>query len=165
MTQPLPFVTLGLGSNLGDRAAHLRRACCWLREWVLMDAVESPVVETPALGPPQPSYLNQVIHGRCPLTPRELLRGVKALEVGLGRTATFRWGPRVIDIDILDYDGESIDLPDLQIPHVGIAERSFVLEPWNEIAPEQWLPRWEASVSQLWNACRRRIAESGKQPS
>lgn len=142
-------VYLGLGSNLGDREANLREALRRLGEQVALDSV-SALYETPPLGPPdQPWYLNAACCGGTELGPRELLTFIKDIERGMGREPTVRWGPRVIDIDILFYDSLILHTPELVIPHPGIPDRSFVLAPLTDIAPKLIHPQLKEPISVL----------------
>ena len=125
---------LGLGSNLGPRARNLSAARRRLRERGARILRQSRVIETEPWGVvDQPTFLNQVIEVQWPGTPRQLLRAAKAVERAGGRTRTRRWGPRVIDIDILLFDAERVAERDLQIPHPRIAEREFVLAGLREL--------------------------------
>jgi 2-amino-4-hydroxy-6-hydroxymethyldihydropteridine diphosphokinase len=127
-------VYLGLGSNLGTRANNLSAARRRLRERGVRILRESKVMETEPWGDPdQPRFLNQVIEGEWPGTPRELLRAAKAVEREGGRRPARRWGPRVIDVDILLFGGRHVREPDLVIPHPRIAAREFVLESLAEL--------------------------------
>lgn len=129
-------VYLGLGSNLGDRAKNLETAVTGLGEAMRITAV-SPIYETEAWGlVDQPDFLNMCVAGQTTLPPRELLRFVKQLEVQMGREPAVRWGPRLIDIDILLYEGLVVRSADLNVPHAGFAERATVLVPLADIAPE-----------------------------
>jgi 2-amino-4-hydroxy-6-hydroxymethyldihydropteridine diphosphokinase len=125
---------LGLGSNLGDRAAHLQRAVAGLPDLV----ATSPVYETDPVGGPddQGAYLNLVAELDTALSPRELLALCGALEDGAGRVREVRWGPRTLDVDVLWVDGVVVDEPDLQVPHPRMRERRFVLEPLADLAPD-----------------------------
>jgi 2-amino-4-hydroxy-6-hydroxymethyldihydropteridine diphosphokinase len=120
-------VYLGLGSNLGSRLRNLSGARRRLRERGFRILRQSRVIETEPWGvKDQPWFLNQVVEGEWLGTPRQLLRVAKEVEREGGRQATERWGPRVIDIDILMFGKERISRPDLVIPHPRIAERPFV---------------------------------------
>ena len=132
---------LGLGSNLGDRFEHLRRALELLRERGVRVLRSSRVYETePVGGPAQPDYLNAVVEVEIDGTARDLLRACLAVEEALGRVRTERWGPRVIDVDVLSFGEEAIDDPDLQVPHPRMHERAFVLVPLLELDPDPRLP-------------------------
>ena len=131
---------LGLGSNLGDRAAHLQFAVEGLAGRAGRVVAISPVYETePVGGPPQPGYLNAVVAVETALSARELLTLAKALEAEAGREPPepgTRWGPRPLDIDVLMVGDERIDEPDLVVPHPRIHQRAFVLAPLADVAPE-----------------------------
>ncbi|HYZ11957.1 MAG TPA: 2-amino-4-hydroxy-6-hydroxymethyldihydropteridine diphosphokinase [Actinomycetota bacterium] len=132
---------LGLGSNLGDRLEHLRRAVGLLRERGVRVLRSSRVYETePVGGPDQPDYLNAVLEVDTDGTARELLEVCLAAEAALGRERAERWGPRVIDVDLLTFDQETIYQPDLQVPHPRMHERAFVLIPLLELDPDPRLP-------------------------
>ncbi len=131
----LGTVLLGLGSNIGDRMRHLESALQSLRAHVHLEQLSS-VYETQPVGVvDQPWFLNLVCQGTTRLRPRPLLEFLHEIEDSLGRERGTRFGPRTIDIDILAYDDDVIDGPDLQIPHPRLEERRFVLEPLAEIAP------------------------------
>jgi len=142
-------VYLGLGTNKGDRLANLRAAIEALPPEVSLMA-ESSVYQTPPWGyTDQPDFLNMVVAGETRLPPKDLLSYLKDLEQQVGRTATFRWGPREIDIDILDYDGQALDLEGLTLPHPRMEARAFVLVPLAEVAPEWVHPRLGVSIREL----------------
>jgi 2-amino-4-hydroxy-6-hydroxymethyldihydropteridine diphosphokinase len=124
---------IGIGSNTGDSVAHVRLALARLRE--LGDVVaSSSLYRTRAWGVrDQPDFINAVATLETTLTPRELLVALKRFEEEIGRVPTFRWGPRVIDLDILTYGDVRVDDPDLVIPHPRLEERAFVLVPLAEI--------------------------------
>lgn len=125
---------LGLGSNLGDRAAHLRRAVAALADVVAV----SPVYETSPVGGPegQGPYLNLVVELDTATDARGLLEVGQALEAAADRVREVRWGPRTLDVDVLWIDGTVVDEPDLHVPHPRLAERRFVLAPLRDLAPE-----------------------------
>jgi 2-amino-4-hydroxy-6-hydroxymethyldihydropteridine diphosphokinase len=128
-------VYLGLGSNVGARERNLSAARRRLREKGVRILRQSRVLETEPWGvADQPRFLNQVVEADWDGTPRQLLRVAKSVEREGGRRPTRRWGPRVIDVDILLFGDERIRLPDLVIPHPRIAEREFVLESLAELA-------------------------------
>ncbi len=144
-----PRVYLGLGTNLGDRWANLLRAIEGLRAFVAVDAV-SPVYETEPWGyANQPPFLNAVVTGLTALSPHDLLSALKQLERDVGRRPTFRYGPRVIDLDILFYGTLCLDGPDLTIPHPRLHERAFVLVPLAHIAPDLLHPILGTSMRAL----------------
>ena len=143
------LVFIALGSNLGDRAANLQAAIEALEPEVHTLKC-SPVYETPPWGySDQPQFLNQVVEAKTELSPIALLEHMKKIEVQLGRQETFRFGPRLIDLDIIYYDDEVIDSPPLIIPHPRMAERGFVLMPLADLAPDFRHPILGDSVSDL----------------
>lgn len=128
---------LGLGSNLGDRAAHLAMARALLEEHGVRILRQSSVVETEPWGvAEQPRFLNQVVEAEWERSPRALLEAAKAVEAAIGRSRTYRWGPREIDVDVLLVGDEAIHEPDLQIPHPRMFERDFVMGPLRELRPD-----------------------------
>jgi 2-amino-4-hydroxy-6-hydroxymethyldihydropteridine diphosphokinase len=132
---------LGLGSNLEDRLENLRRAVALLEERGVTVLRSSRVYETdPVGGSPQPDYLNAVLEVEAEGEARDLLETCRGVEDALGRERTERWGPRVIDVDVLTFGHETIDEPDLQVPHPRMHERAFVLIPLLELDPDPALP-------------------------
>jgi dihydropteroate synthase len=122
-------VWLALGSNLGDRAGYLEAARAALPKAGITVVKASRVAETEPVGVrDQPRFLNQVLEVETSLEPRPLLDAVKNLEQQLGRTTSQRWGPREIDIDILTYDGRTVDEVGLHIPHAELQNRPFLLK-------------------------------------
>jgi 2-amino-4-hydroxy-6-hydroxymethyldihydropteridine diphosphokinase len=130
---------LSLGSNLGDRVAHLRAAVAGFAG-VLVAA--SPVYETaPWGGVPQDDFLNAVLVVADPGTDaRGWLRRGQALEDASGRVREVRWGPRTLDVDVVTVDGVTSDDPELLLPHPGTPERATVLRPWLDVEPDAVLP-------------------------
>jgi 2-amino-4-hydroxy-6-hydroxymethyldihydropteridine diphosphokinase len=132
---------LGLGSNLGDRLENLRRAVTLLEERGIPVLRSSRVYETvPVGGPEQPDYLNAVIEVEATGTARDLLQAAVGVEDAMGRVREERWGPRVIDVDVLTFDREELDEPGLQVPHPRMHERAFVLIPLLELDADPHLP-------------------------
>ncbi len=127
---------LALGSNLGDRAAHLRAALDALEPEGLVAV--SPVYETEPVGGPdaQAPYLNLVAVLHTDRSARDLLALCGALEAAAGRVRIERWGPRTLDVDVLWVEGEAVDEPDLDEPHPRQWERRFVLAPLRDLAPD-----------------------------
>ncbi len=129
-------VVIALGSNLGDSVETLERATEHL-ETILESAAYSPLVETdPVGGPNQPAYLNAVAVGTTQLSPRSLLRELHDIERAHGRTREVHWGPRTLDLDLVQYGDPVFDTdvrledPALTLPHPRAHERAFVLVPW-----------------------------------
>jgi 2-amino-4-hydroxy-6-hydroxymethyldihydropteridine diphosphokinase len=148
-------VFLGLGSNLGDRAQNLRDALAELGQ-----LPETKILKTAAFYDTAPvgyteqnRFLNTAAQIETTLPPRALLAATQNIEKKLGRAPTFRWGPRIIDIDILAYANQIIDDPDLHIPHLELARRLFVLEPLCEIASEYIEARSGKTYSLLYTEC------------
>lgn len=138
----MAVVFLGLGSNLGDPKANLCEAVERLsaRPDLRLVRVSSLYLTAPVGYTDQPDFLNAAAIIETDLSPTDLQAFTKEIENEMGRTRNFRWGPRVIDIDILLYDSASISDPDLTIPHPSMMERAFVMEPMAEIAPDLVLP-------------------------
>lgn len=126
-------VVLALGSNLGDRLSNLQAAIDLLVDRGVVVTQTSSVWETAPVPEGQPRYLNAVVSAEATLDPRALLASAKKIEHLLGRRPSPRWSPRPADIDILFFDDQVVDEPDLQIPHIRIAERGFVLAPLAEV--------------------------------
>ena len=141
---------LSLGSNLGHREANIASALKMLGQeaWILK---VSSLYETEPVGyKDQPWFLNCVCSVETDLSPQALLKFVKAIERKLGRREDIRFGPRLIDIDILFYNSLILEAPDLIIPHPRLVERAFVLLPLREIAPELVHPLLRATIEELW---------------
>ena len=138
---------LALGSNLGDRVAHLRLAvdnCPDIVRW-------SPVYETEPVGGPdnQGPYLNMTVELLTDRSGRELLEVCRMLEKKADRLRRVHWGPRTLDVDVLWIDGETVDDDDLAVPHRRMFERPFVLAPLSHLAPDIAVPGWEQAFAHL----------------
>ncbi len=128
---------LALGSNVGERAANLAAARASLAARGVKVTRASTVIETEPFGvEDQPRFLNQVLEVDWSGSARSLLKAAKLVETEVGRTPTFRWGPREIDIDIVLFGEEVIDEPDLQVPHPRLWQRNFVTRPLRELRPD-----------------------------
>ena len=144
-------VYAGLGSNLGNKRENIIKAIDRL------DACEGICVKeksaffntTPVGGPLQPDYVNCAIGMETEIEPQVLLEEFKTSEIGLGRKPGVRWGPRVVDLDILLYGNRIVDEHNLKIPHERMHERAFVLEPLCEISPDIKHPVSGISISEL----------------
>lgn len=148
-------VFLGLGSNLGDRAAMLTRAA---KEVAAISGVKiaqwSPVYETDPVGKTdQPRFLNAAVEIGTDLAPEELLRELLAIEERLGRVRGERWAPRTIDLDILLYDGLVRSGQDVTVPHPELERRRFVLVPLRDLDPDLVHPVSGLTVAELAAAC------------
>jgi 2-amino-4-hydroxy-6-hydroxymethyldihydropteridine diphosphokinase len=132
----VPLVAIGLGSNLGNRRAHLESAIDLLLPH-LRSAIVSSVIETEPVGVgDQPRFLNAAVVGQAHLPPQALLARLLAIEEQLGRTRPYWGAPRVIDLDLILYGDVVIHEPFVQLPHPRFRERAFVLDPLVEIAPD-----------------------------
>ena len=129
-------VYLALGSNLGDRGAYVRQALATLAPACSVTTVSPCYESAPAYVFDQPRFYNLVCCATTALTPLALLHELKRIELALGRTPGPRFGPRVIDLDLLFYANSMIETPELTLPHPRLAERAFVLVPLAEIAPD-----------------------------
>ena len=139
---------IGIGSNVGDRVGFCRRAVEALTrsEGVTVVKVSSLYETSPVGGPPQRSFINLVAKVSTELDPRGLLEVCQSLEQRMGREPSdIRWGPRVVDMDILLYGTDKISEPDLEIPHARLKERRFALIPLLEIDPDLTDP-WETRL-------------------
>jgi 2-amino-4-hydroxy-6-hydroxymethyldihydropteridine diphosphokinase len=131
---------VGLGSNVGDRRAHLSRAVAAM-EWLGTRLDVSSLYEsTPVGGPPQGDFLNAVAVVDTPRSAAGLLAGLLEIEREAGRVRRERWGPRILDLDLLLHGDERVDEPGLTVPHPRMQRRRFVLEPLAEVWPEATLP-------------------------
>jgi 2-amino-4-hydroxy-6-hydroxymethyldihydropteridine diphosphokinase len=143
-------VYLGLGSNIGDRGGNLISALSFLQSSGFVDIVKiSSFYETSAVGFKQRGFYNIAVKAKTELLPRELLCLVKNIEVLAGRKPSKRWGPRVIDIDILFFSDKIINERDLVIPHKEIQNRLFVLCPLNEISPRLVHPVLNGKINEI----------------
>lgn len=139
---------IGLGSNLGDRLTNLQKGITGLTSSGTVVAVSS-VFETKPVGPDQPSYLNAVVVVETDLSPQLLMDLCLSVEASAGRERTLRWGPRTLDMDVLDVAGTSSSDPYVVIPHPLSHERGFVLVPWAQVRPDWIHPATGTSVSSL----------------
>lgn len=127
---------LGIGSNLGDRRGNIRLSIKKINSLKGTKIIKlSRMIETKPVGGPkkQRKFLNAALKIKTNLTPFNLLKNLKKIELELGRTKTLRWGPRTIDLDILFYGGRAINSKILKIPHPRIFQRDFVIRPLLEI--------------------------------
>ncbi|HEU4627666.1 MAG TPA: 2-amino-4-hydroxy-6-hydroxymethyldihydropteridine diphosphokinase [Steroidobacteraceae bacterium] len=157
-------VYIGVGSNIEDPRAQVLRAVDTLRafapEQFRVIAV-SPLYGTKPFGPiPQPDFVNGAVGALTQLDPLALLKRLKQIEAAMGRPAQReKWGPRIIDLDLLLYGREQLRSPELTLPHPGIVERNFVLYPLADIAPDLDVPGL-GRVAEL----KRRVAQAGIWP-
>lgn len=139
-----------LGSNLGNRKKYISSAISEIEAKLGSVAKRSSLYQTASWGKhDQPDFLNQVIELKTSLEPQALLSGVLSIEAVLGRKRVEKWGSRIIDIDILLYEDQIINDPELIIPHPYLAFRRFCLMPLSEIAPEFIHPILNKNIQQL----------------
>jgi len=141
---------VGVGTNLGDRWAHLALAARALSAAPRVALVRaSRVLDTAPLGPPQPRFLNAALELETGLTPRALLRLLQAIEAEALRRPSVRWGPRSLDLDLLLAGDLTLAEPGLVLPHPGLASRRFVLQPLAELCGERVVPGTGRTVAAL----------------
>ena len=152
---------IALGSNLGDSRQILTDALAKLdtREGISLEKVSS-FYQTAPVGPPQPDFYNACAILRTTLSPEALLRQMLSIEVEFGRVRRERWGPRLLDLDLLMYGDLVLTMPNLQIPHPRMHERAFVLVPFGEVAPNWIDPISGKRIAELADA----IDASGVRP-
>ena len=137
----MQMVYLGIGSNIGGRENNCLRAISLLGENGLKITKRSAMYETEPWGvKDQPRFINMAVEAETDVSPRDLLALIKKIESEMGRRTGKKWGPRVIDIDILMYENIQMNEVDLSIPHSLMHEREFVLRPLSEIAPDKIHP-------------------------
>ena len=148
-------VYLLTGGNIGDRNNYLSKARKSIEKNCGPVFRESSIYETAAWGKEeQNTFLNQVLEIRTGLSAERLLSSILEIEESLGRKRELRYGPRVIDIDILFFNNEIIDLPGLKIPHPQMQHRRFVLEPLAEIASGKIHPVFHKTITRLLEECK-----------
>ncbi|MDP3049288.1 MAG: 2-amino-4-hydroxy-6-hydroxymethyldihydropteridine diphosphokinase [Thermodesulfovibrionales bacterium] len=141
---------ISIGSNLGDREENCRQAIKLIEKNGIVVKKQSLMYETEPWGvKDQPKFINMAIEAETDKKPEELLRVLEEIEKEIGRTETVKWGPRVIDLDILFYDDLILKTPDLEIPHPLLHEREFVLKPLCEIAPDKKHPVTGKTVKEM----------------
>ena len=136
-------VYLGLGGNLGDPPATFRHALLQLAEHAKIISVSKLYRSKPYGYPDQPDFYNAAARISTDLTPLDLLARLQGIEQTLGKKVIRENGPRIIDLDLLLYGDETLDLPDLQLPHPGILLRDFVLRPLHDLNPQLAHPSWQ----------------------
>jgi 2-amino-4-hydroxy-6-hydroxymethyldihydropteridine diphosphokinase len=147
---PAKIIYLSLGSNIGDRAANLHAAIAALAEAGVRVRCVSAIYETePVDFLEQPWFLNCAVEAETELLPLELLHALRNIELRMGSRKLVPRGPRKIDLDILLYGQETINEPELQVPHPRMQLRRFVLAPLAEITPELRHPAWGDTVAGL----------------
>jgi 2-amino-4-hydroxy-6-hydroxymethyldihydropteridine diphosphokinase len=141
---------IGVGSNIGDRVRNISAAAHFLCSLtgITLERTSS-LYETAPVGPGQRDFINAVLKIRTSLSPVALLDALKEIEKKMGRKAGKRWGPRVIDLDLLLYGKTLVSAPGLTVPHPEMANRRFVLVPLAELAPGLVHPQLRKTVSTL----------------
>ena len=159
----MPSITafIGLGSNLEEPIQQVRTALEELNEINLTSVVQhSSLYRSDPVGPAgQPDYINAVAEIKTRLEPMPLLRALQSIEQDHDRVRIQRWGPRTLDLDLLIYADQKIDEPDLIVPHIMIAERSFVLFPLAEIAPDIQIPGLAPMAELLKNSSQKGLSK------
>lgn len=146
------LLVLSLGSNLGDRFDSLMQARASLTACFGPAIMTSRMYDTAPWGKSdQPSFLNQIVVYEVAMRPMMVLDTVLSIERSLGRVRKEKWGPRVIDIDVIFFGELVFEGDHLRIPHPHMSERPFVLEPLNEILPDFRHPLLNKSISELWS--------------
>jgi 2-amino-4-hydroxy-6-hydroxymethyldihydropteridine diphosphokinase len=153
-------VYLGVGSNLGDRRSNLDQAVNFLMANLKIGRI-SPVYDTMPVGnTDQPHFLNIACEGKTSLLPEKLLEFIKGIEAEMGRKPGPRNSPRLIDIDILFYNGLVLETPSLVIPHPRLAERAFVLAPLSDIAPRLRHPLTGKTILRMLSELQREAGDA-----
>lgn len=143
-----------IGSNLGDKSSYLINASSYIQQQCGQIVKQSSFYETEPWGfTEQPSFLNQALCIKTELSPTQLMHSLLQIESEMGRTRTLKMGPRIIDLDILQIDQETIDTPILQLPHPAMHLRRFALIPMVEIAPSLVHPLFNKTMTQLLAEC------------
>jgi 2-amino-4-hydroxy-6-hydroxymethyldihydropteridine diphosphokinase len=137
---------IALGSNLGDRLAHMRAGVAGLKRLGSVEKISSLYETAPVGGPEQEDYLNAVVILDTGLTPGDLFVGLIRIEVEDGRVRVEPWGPRTLDLDLIVYGTERVEEPDLVVPHPRAHLRRFVLDPLAEIWPDAMLGAFTAKA-------------------
>ena len=141
---------LSIGSNLGDRKKNLSLALGLIKKYGSINLPKlSSFYETSPLGPKQRKFLNAAVQIKTDLSAIQLLKKLQSIEKRMSRKKTIRWGPRIIDLDIIFYGKKKIRTKDLTIPHPRFHERRFVLEPLKDIAPRFKPPGFNKTIAQM----------------
>jgi len=148
-------VYIGIGSNLGHRKTNCLKAIEYLKKSGIHIVRQSSMIETEPWGvKDQPEFINMVVEAETELSPDDLIRQLKECEQAMGRVQSHRWGPRLIDLDILFYDDLVLETEELKIPHPEVQNREFVLRPMCELAPEMKHPVLGKSMKELFEALK-----------
>ncbi|HDK81073.1 MAG TPA: 2-amino-4-hydroxy-6-hydroxymethyldihydropteridine diphosphokinase [Nitrospirae bacterium] len=161
----MPIAYIGIGSNLGNRQENCDKAIALLTEKGINVLNRSSSYDTEPWGvKEQPKFINMAVETETDLTPEALLGALRQIEIEMGRQQTRRWGARIIDLDILFYNDLIMNTPELEIPHPGIRDRAFVLDPLCEIAPDRIHPVLRKSVKTLLSELEQSSPEKSGSP-
>jgi len=144
-------VTIALGSNIGDRQKNLANAKKQIKKFVTIEKKSSIYETDPVDYENQDKFLNQVIIGKTKYSPQETLKKLQTIEKKMGRIKKITKGPRIIDLDILFFNSETLNTKNLIIPHPEIQNRRFILKPLTEISPNFIHPTLKKSIKELFN--------------
>ena len=144
---------LSIGTNIGSRKSNLKKTISMIQKTEgIVVSLESSIYETsPLINPHQDKFLNKVVLIETKLSPTDLLNRTQSIESAMGRKSDTHNMPRIIDIDILVFGDEEVQTDSLILPHPEILNRRFVLEPWNEIAPDYIIKGQDLSIKGLYN--------------
>lgn len=149
------LVYIAFGSNIGDREKAIEEALSLIEQNKMTIAKKSTIYETEPYGYlEQPQFLNGVVEVKTNLSCREVLEKLLHIEDEVGRVREFKWGPRIIDLDIIFFNREIYDELDLKVPHPDMQNRNFVLKPLNELCPDYVHPIFNKTVFKLLDELR-----------
>lgn len=152
-------VILHLGSNVGYKEINLELALIMVDNHIGPISQTSSLYTTAAWGvEDQEEFLNQAVIVHSALKPVQVLEAIQLIESKMGRKRDQHWGPRIIDVDILFYDDDIIDIPHLKIPHTQLSKRNFVLQPLMELCPDKVHPQLGKTIRQLAEECEDQLA-------
>jgi 2-amino-4-hydroxy-6-hydroxymethyldihydropteridine diphosphokinase len=154
MSKKTNIAYLLTGSNMGDRDDNMRQVNGLIEQYIGTIAKASRLYETQAWGKTnQPDFLNQALAVETPQYPNEILKNIMKIEALMGRVRTEKWDERVIDIDIMLYNEQIVNEPNLTIPHPHLHERNFALVPLMEIAGEVMHPVLNMAIEDVYFEC------------
>ncbi len=144
------IVYIAFGSNIGDRGAAIEEALNLIEQNEMKIVKKSKIYETEPYGyVDQPSFLNGAVEVETNLSCRDVLERLLSIENQIGRVREFKWGPRIIDLDIIFYNNEIFDEEDLKVPHPDMQSRDFVLRPLNDLCPDYVHPVLDKTIGEL----------------
>lgn len=144
------IVYIAFGSNIGDRGAAIEEALNLIEQNEMKIVKKSKIYETEPYGyVDQPSFLNGAVEVETNLSCRDVLERLLSIENQIGRVREFKWGPRIIDLDIIFYNNEIYDEEDLKVPHPDMQSRDFVLKPLNDLCPDYVHPVLDKTIGEL----------------